>query len=59
MNNAETDKTDLNKLVPRGGERPLENIEPLDPRQTQCITNGYPLVKQLILQLLQELSRFV
>ena len=39
MNNAETDKTDLNKLVPRGGERPLENIEPLDPRQTLTNTN--------------------
>ena len=25
--------------VPRGGERPLENIEPLDPRQTLTNTN--------------------
>ena len=39
MNNTETDKTDLNKLVPRGGERPLENIEPLDPGQTLTNTN--------------------
>ena len=39
MNNTETDRTDLIKLVPRGGERPSENIEPLDPRQTLTNTN--------------------
>ena len=27
------------RMVPRGGERPLENIEPLDPRQTLTNTN--------------------
>jgi len=26
MNNAETDKTDLIKLVPRGGKKVLDNI---------------------------------
>ena len=29
----------VEERVPRGGERPLENIEPLDPRQTLTNTN--------------------